>query len=72
MNLKLNGKTRCAAATGTYITTGYESQLLLEKLGLRQGHFNKGTINSSGTVIILCSDAFAIVEKEEDGIEKTS
>ena len=56
----------------TYITTDYESQQLLEKLGLRQGHFNKGTINSSGTAIVLCSDAFEIVEKEEDGIGKTS
>ena len=51
----------------TYIATDYESQQLLEKLGLRQGHFNEGTINSSGTAIILCSDAFEIVEKEEDG-----
>ena len=56
----------------TYITTDYELQQLLEKLGLRQGHFNKGIINSSGTAIILCSDAFEIVEKEEDGIGKTS
>ena len=56
----------------TYKTTDYESQQLLEKLGLRQGHFNKGTINSSGTAIILCSDTFKIVEKEEDGIGKTS
>ena len=56
----------------TYITTVYESQQLLEKIGLRQGHFNKGTINSSGTATIICSDAFEIVEKEEDGIGKTS
>ena len=56
----------------TYITIDYESQQLLEKLGLRQGHFNKGTINSSRTAIILCSDAFEILEKEEDGIGKTS
>ena len=55
-----------------YITTDYESQQLLEKLGLRQGHFNKGTINSSETATIVCSDAFEIVEKEEDGIGKTS
>ena len=56
----------------TYITTDYESQQLLEKLALRQGHFNKGAINSSGTAIIFCSDAFEIVEKEEDSIGKTS
>ena len=55
-----------------YITTDCESQQLLEKIGLRQGHFNKGTINTSGTATIICSDAFEIVEKEEDGIGKTS
>ena len=56
----------------TYITTDHESQQLLEKIGLRQGHFNEGTINTSGTATIIYSDAFEIVEKEEDGIGKTS
>ena len=56
----------------TYITTDYESQQLLEKLALRKGHFNEGTINSSGTATIVCRDAFEIMEKEEDGIGKTS